>query len=56
MDAESSPDFRVLILAPIGRDGELTSQLLGQARIPCHVCASARDVCVAFREAPAPSC
>ena len=50
MPGEASRDFRVLILAPIGRDGELTQQLLGQAQIPCHVCATVRDVCESFAE------
>ena len=38
MATEDSLDFRVLILAPIGRDGALTAQLLAQAAVACHVC------------------
>ena len=43
-------DYRVLILAPIGRDGALTAQLLGQASVSCHVCQSAGELCDALRE------
>jgi signal transduction histidine kinase/ActR/RegA family two-component response regulator len=43
-------DQRVLILAPIGRDGALTSQLLAQAGIPCHLCGSAREMCAEIRQ------
>jgi signal transduction histidine kinase/ActR/RegA family two-component response regulator len=46
MPSESTLDQRVLILAPIGRDGVLTSQLLGRADVACHVCESAHDLCV----------
>jgi signal transduction histidine kinase/CheY-like chemotaxis protein len=42
-------DLRVLVLAPIGRDGALTSQLLEQADVPCHVCASAAELCTELR-------
>jgi signal transduction histidine kinase/CheY-like chemotaxis protein len=42
--------YRVLILAPIGRDGALTGQLLAQANIACHVCASAHELCEALHE------
>src|SRR4030095_15566052 len=41
-----------LILAPIGRDGALTSQLLEQAGVACHVCASASELCLEIRHAP----
>ena len=34
MPTDETLDLRVLILAPIGRDGALTSQLLGQAEVP----------------------
>ena len=45
MPTESPADLRVLILAPIGRDGSLTSHLLTNAAVPCHVCADARELC-----------
>ena len=47
MPTEAAVDLRVLILAPIGRDGALTSQLLANAGMPCHVCANARELCQA---------
>jgi signal transduction histidine kinase/ActR/RegA family two-component response regulator len=34
------PEHRVLIFAPIGRDAELTQDLLVRASIPCEVCRS----------------
>jgi signal transduction histidine kinase/ActR/RegA family two-component response regulator len=43
-------DYRVLILAPIGRDGVLSEQLLGQASVACHVSHSAHELCEALRE------
>ena len=49
MAAESSADLRVLILAPIGRDGALTSGLLTQAGVACHVCGSMRELCEGIR-------
>ena len=49
MPTEATVDLRVLILAPIGRDGSLTSQLLTNAGVPCHVCASARELCQEIR-------
>ncbi len=36
---------RVVVFAPIGRDGALTREFLGRASIPCVVCASLDDVC-----------
>jgi signal transduction histidine kinase len=39
-DAEPSLDRHVLVFAPIGRDGELTRQLLSHAAIACQVCPS----------------
>jgi signal transduction histidine kinase/CheY-like chemotaxis protein len=44
MPIDERLDFRVLVLAPIGRDGTLTAQLLTQAGVACHVCASAAEV------------
>src|SRR5215207_9962480 len=49
MPNEDTVDLRVLILAPIGRDGALTSQLLSESDVPCHVCRSAQEVCVEIR-------
>jgi len=49
MPTEAAADLRVLVLAPIGRDGALTSQLLTNAGVPCHVCASARELCQEIR-------
>jgi signal transduction histidine kinase/ActR/RegA family two-component response regulator len=44
MDA-SHDTPRVLVLAPIGRDSSLTSELLSRAGIACHICHSITDVC-----------
>jgi signal transduction histidine kinase/CheY-like chemotaxis protein len=49
MATEDPLDLRVLILAPIGRDGALTAQLLGQADVDCHVCGSAPELCAEMR-------
>ncbi|MEO5819790.1 MAG: ATP-binding protein [Vicinamibacteraceae bacterium] len=49
MASDDALDSRVLILAPIGRDGLLTSQLLGKADVPCHVCGSAQELCAEIR-------
>src|SRR5688500_12406502 len=38
-------DDRVLCLAPIGRDGSLTAELLGHAGIDCFVCATLEELC-----------
>jgi signal transduction histidine kinase len=35
----SDAELRVLVLAPVGRDAELTCEMLREARIPCHACA-----------------
>jgi signal transduction histidine kinase len=43
MDAERS-ELRVLVVAPLGRDGDLISQVLGQVRISCHVCQSVDEL------------
>ena len=47
MDADGRPidPLRVLVFAPIGRDADLTSQLLTRHAIACTMCASLRDVC-----------
>jgi signal transduction histidine kinase len=49
MATDDATDLRVLILAPIGRDGALTAQLLAQAGIACHVCRNATDLCQEIR-------
>ena len=36
---------RFLVLAPIGRDGALTSALLGKAGLSCHVCRDLVELC-----------
>ena len=41
----STDDLRVLVFAPVGRDGSLTVDLLKRASIPCHLCASIVEVC-----------
>jgi signal transduction histidine kinase/ActR/RegA family two-component response regulator len=45
MADNSGDDLRVLIFAPVGRDGALTAELLTRAGIVCHVCESAEDLC-----------
>jgi signal transduction histidine kinase/ActR/RegA family two-component response regulator len=49
MTGDATIDQRALILAPIGRDGTLTAQLLTQAGIACHVCRTARELCEEIR-------
>jgi signal transduction histidine kinase/FixJ family two-component response regulator len=41
-------DLRVLVCAPIGRDSELTVQLLRRAAIPCAPCKDIEAVCAAL--------
>jgi signal transduction histidine kinase len=38
-------ELRVLILAPVGRDAALTSELFERASVPCHVCRSLAELC-----------
>ena len=45
MDAEAGDDLRVLVYAPVGRDAQLTADLLARAAIPSHVCHSIEDLC-----------
>jgi len=40
----SGPELRVLVLAPTGRDGELTCEVLGGAGITAHRCASSQEL------------
>src|SRR3954468_6468002 len=42
----NSLEHRVLIFAPVGRDGALTRDLLGRSSIPSLVCASLSDLCL----------
>jgi signal transduction histidine kinase len=44
------PELRVLVVAPIGRDADVTSELLAAAGISCHPCASLAELA---RELPA---
>ncbi len=44
--SEDVNELRVLIFAPVGRDAALTTELLGRASLPCHVCISLSDLCV----------
>jgi len=41
--------LRILVFAPIGRDTELTTDLLTRASIPCHGCTSLHEVCDEMR-------
>ena len=41
-------DDRVIVYAPVGRDGTLTSELLAQAAIPSTVCPSVQSLVEAF--------
>jgi PAS domain S-box-containing protein len=43
-DANSNDDWRVLILAPSGRDADLISAALREAGVSCRVCRTAADV------------
>jgi signal transduction histidine kinase/ActR/RegA family two-component response regulator len=47
MPESSSPEERILVLAPTGRDALLTCQVLSQTGLPCCSCASEPDL---FRE------
>ena len=49
---DGSPDAaRVLIFAPIGRDANLTVDLLSRAGITCQICHSMNDVCIELARA-----
>ena len=50
MSSPATEAVRVLIYAPIGRDSALTTDLLTRASIPCHACASMREVCSELKE------
>ena len=53
MPDRSADDLRVLIFAPVGRDGPLTADLLTGAGIACHVCASGEELCESAESAGA---
>jgi signal transduction histidine kinase/DNA-binding NarL/FixJ family response regulator len=44
-DERADANLRVLVFAPIGRDTELTTELLTRSSIPCHSCRSLAEVC-----------
>jgi len=49
---DGSPDVaRVLIFAPIGRDANLTADLLSRSGISCQICHSMNDVCIELARA-----
>ena len=50
MNGPSPTDLRVLVCAPIGRDSELTIELLERASIACLACRSLHDVCERLAE------
>src|SRR5688572_24093867 len=45
MTGASATELRVLVCAPIGRDGTLTADLLHRAGIACHACGSMSELC-----------
>ena len=45
MTGASATELRVLVCAPIGRDGTLTVDLLNRAGIACHSCRSMGELC-----------
>ena len=40
----SELEHRIVIFAPVGKDARLIGQVLGHARVPCHICAGLGDV------------
>ena len=48
-EVQPMDQLRVLVFAPIGRDAELTSELLTRQGIACHVCSSLREMCDQMR-------
>ena len=44
------PSTRVLLLAPTGRDAEITSSILGEAGFDCTTCSSAEELCKRIEE------
>lgn len=47
-DAPKSAELRVLVLAPVGRDAEVTCAVLRDADIAAHACADVEDLCREF--------
>jgi signal transduction histidine kinase/CheY-like chemotaxis protein len=45
-----SAEERILILAPLGRDGPLAQRALGEAAIPAELCSSVADLCAKLAE------
>ena len=45
-----STQDRVLVLAPTAGDAEITQSILGEARLHCHLCASAAELCASLSE------
>ena len=41
---------RVLILTPVGRDGDLARSVLQQDRLTAQVCSGVEDLCTKLRE------
>jgi signal transduction histidine kinase/CheY-like chemotaxis protein len=50
MAAPSQTDLRVLVCAPIGRDSQLTIELLQRSGISCQACRSIPDICEQLAE------
>lgn len=46
--ADPGKEERLLILAPTGRDSLLTSKILTEAGVSCHVCKDMEDLCLEF--------
>jgi len=47
---ETHDASRVLVFAPVGRDGELTHEFLDRASIPNQICHSMTQLCTAFED------
>jgi signal transduction histidine kinase/CheY-like chemotaxis protein len=48
--AFDDPNLRVLIHAPLGRDAQLTAELLGRAGLASHICGSLGELCELVEE------
>jgi signal transduction histidine kinase len=44
-EAPDNRDERILILAPTGRDAEMTARFLGEAKLQAQVCATMEEMC-----------
>ena len=49
LEPQASHDQRILILAPTGRDGDLTARVFGHYRLQSEVCAGPQDLCERLR-------